>query len=414
MARTDSRLRSLKPRKSAYQVADGSGLHVEVLTSGKRVWRLRYWLAGVQEKVTLGEYPDHSLIDARLWREECRQAIAKGHSPMRLKQSKKAGVREQTEAHAGRESRTVKGFAQKWLDEVVAKDVRDPTTIKRCLTKDVYPAIGRKRLAEVTPADVLEITDKIKDGRGSPHAALLTRNILKRIYDFAIARHRVTTNPAAAVVARYIAKANKRDRALSLPELGELLRGVYRSDMRRSYKLALHLLAITMVRKSELVHAQWDEFDLDGAEWSIPAERTKMGRPFVVPLSPQAVGLLRELHSLASGSTYLFPSRRGAGGPISKTALNKAFQAAGLETPDFVIHDFRRTASTLLNEAGHDRDVIEKALAHEQGGVRGVYNRAEYLKQREAMLGQWADLVDAAMEDDDKVVPIGRQRSRKA
>jgi integrase len=412
MALSDTRLRSLKPRQSAYQVADGGGLFVEVLTSGKRVWRLRYRLGNAQEKVTLGEYPAHSLTDARLWREECRKAVARGQSPMRLKQAKKVEARDDAEAHAGRETRTVRGFAEKWLAEVVEKDVRDPTTIKRCLVKDVYPAIGKKRLAEVTPADILDITDKIKDGRGSPHAALLTRNILKRLFDFAIAKHRATTNPAAAVQAKYIAKANKRERVLTLPELGELLRGIYRSDMRRTYKIALHLLAITMIRKSELLLARWDEFDLDEARWNIPAERTKMQRPFIVPLSSQAIALLRELYRLACGSPFLFPSRRGAGSPISKTAINTAFRAAELETPNFVIHDFRRTASTLLNEAGHDRDVIEKALAHEQGGVRGVYNRAAYLKQREAMLGQWADLVGNAIADDGNVVPIGRKAQR--
>jgi integrase len=384
-------------------VADGGGLFVEVLTSGKRVWRLRYRLADAQEKVTLGEYPAHSLTDARLWREECRRAIAKGQSPMRLKQAAKSEAHDETEAHAGRETRTVRGFAEKWLAEVVTRDVRDPATIKRCLAKDIYPAIGKKRLAEVTPADVLDITDKIKDGRGSPHAALLTRNILKRLFDFAIAKHRATTNPAAAVQAKYIAKANKRERALTLPELGELLRGIYRSDMRRPYKIGLHLLAITMVRKSELLLARWDECDLDGARWNIPAERTKMQRPFIVPLSPHAVALLRELHQLACGSPYLFPSRRGVNSPISKTALNAAFRAAELETPDFVIHDFRRTASTLLNEAGHDPDVIEKALAHEQGGVRGIYNRAEYLEQREKLLRGWATLVEASMVDEGNV-----------
>lgn len=416
MALSDTRIRSLRARKRPYQVADAAGLHLEVLTSGKRIWRLRYRLAGVQEKVTLGEYPAFTLIDARLWREKCKQAIARGESPMRAKQASKANARDEAEAHAGRETRTVRGFAEKWLAEVVAKDVRDPTTIKRCLQKDVYPAIGRKRLADVTPADVLEITDKIKDGRGSPHAALLTRNILKRLYDFAIAKHRATTNPAAAVVARYIAKANKRERALSLAELGELLRGIYRSDMRRPYKIALHLLAITMVRKSELLLARWEEFDLNEAKWSIPAARTKMGRPFLVPLSPQAVALLTELRRLTVGAAYLFPSRRGPGDrPISKTALNTAFRAAELETPDFVIHDFRRTASTLLNEAGHDPDVIEKALAHEQGGVRGIYNRAEYLKQRTSLLEGWADLVDAAIKDTaGNVVPIRRAPAVKA
>lgn len=397
MALTDTKLRVLKPAEKAYQVADGGGLFVEVMPGGKVVWRMRYRLAGRQEKVTIGEYPAISLAEARRQREEFKAMIARGESPMKAKAQVKAAVRDPD---------LVEPFAWRWFSEIVEKTNENPRNIKRVLEKDVIPALGRKRLTEVTVSDVLAITDKIK-ARGADNMALATRNIMKRMFAYGIAREKMGFNPAAAVEARYIAIAKSRDVALTPDEIGKLLRGIYASNMRRMHKLALHLLILCMVRKSELIEAQWSEFDLKKGEWSIPGERMKKDRPHIVYLPLQAVAMLEELKVLACGSDWVMPSRGDLKKPISKSTLNQAVRALDLDVRDFVLHDFRRTASTHLHEAEFVSDVIEKALAHEQGGVRGIYNRAQYAEQRKEMLQWWANFVDAQIEEGRKVV-IGR------
>ncbi len=397
MALTDTQLRSLRPREKPYSRSDGSGLLIEVMPGGKRVWRLRYRLAGRQEKATLGEYPIFSLSQARQWLADCRVMIEQGESPMRAKRAAK----EQANG-----SDTVEAFAERWFVEVVCQNVKNPRNIRRVLDKDVLPVIGQKKLGEVTALDVLGITDRIK-ARGSDQMALTTRNIIKRLYAYAIARHLVELNPGAAVEARYIATAKSRDVALNPDEIGKLLRVIYTSSMRRANKLALHLLILCMVRKSELIDAQWSEIDFDKAEWRIPSERTKMGRPHVVFLSQQSLEMFEELNALSSGSVYVLPSRGSLQRPIAKTTLNATIRTLDIDIRDFVIHDFRRTASTQLHEAGFNSDWIEKALAHEQKGVRGVYNKAEYADDRRKMLQWWADFVDSQIEDG-RTVTIGR------
>jgi len=394
MALSDTKLRNLKPKDKAYSVSDSGGLFIEVMPGGKRSWRLRYRLSGRQEKVTLGEYPAFSLVDARKWREECRSMVAKGKSPMQAKREAKI---------AEKEADTVEEFSRRWLTEVVEKTNTNPRNVCRVLEKDVIPAIGKKRLSEVVVSDVLAITDKIK-ARGADQSALLTRNVMKRLFAYAIAREKMTFNPAAAIEARFIAQAKSRDVALTPEEVGRLLRAFYISSMRRSHKLALHLLILCMVRKSELIEAQWDEINFGTAEWSIPGERMKKDKPHVVYLSRQALAMFEELKALSSNSPYVLPSRNTLRKPISKTTLNAAIRALDVDIRDFVIHDFRRTASTHLHEAGFNSDWIEKSLAHEQKGIRGVYNRAEYADQRKEMLQWWSDFVDAQIEEDRKVI----------
>ena len=274
------------------------------------------------------------------------------------------------------------------------------------LDKDVLPAIGEKPVADVTIQDVLAITDAVK-ARGADQMALQTRNVIKRLFAYAIARGKTRFNPAAAIEARFIATARSRDVALTQPEIGQLPRGIYQSSIRRQHKLALHLLILCMVRKGELIGARWDEIDFDKAEWLIPADQMKKDKPHLVPLSRQAAAMFEELKGLASKSPWVLPSRNTLKEPIAHSTLNQAIRSLDLGVRDFVIHDFRRTASTQLHEAGFNSDWIEKALAHEQKGVRGVYNKAEYLAQRREMLQWWADLVDAQIEEGRKVV-IGR------
>ena len=433
MALTDTKLRNLRPRAKAYQEADDGGLHIEVMPGGSKVWRMRYRVAGrgaKQEKLTLGAYPAHSLAEARTWRDACKALAARGLSPMALRRGDaipddadptakamaqafirdwclKTREKAKAENDAAREADTLAAFAWRWYAEVVEPANAEPRNIKRVLEKDVVPAIGDKPIADVTVADVMGITDRIKN-RGADQMALQTRNIMKRLFSYAIARQKIQFNPAAAIEARYIAQARSRDVALSPVEIGKLLRAIYQSSIKRSHKLALHLLILTMVRKSELIEARWEEIDLDRAEWNIPGERMKKDRPHLVPLSAQAAAMFEELQGLASGSEWVFPSRGDLSRPISKTTLNVVVRSLDADVRDFVIHDFRRTASTHLHEAGFNSDWIEKALAHETAGIRGVYNRAQYADQRRDMLQWWSDFVDAQIQDGRGKVVIGQ------
>lgn len=428
----DTKIKALKPRSKAYQEADEAGLFIEVSPTGQKTWRLRYRMGGrgaKQEKVTLGEFPTYGLGEARTWREDSKSLATRGISPMALKrgdpvpvdippaskelaarylsnwcQKAVAKVREQ-EAKLEHEN-SVSVFAWRWFEEIAEPSNSDPRNVRRVLEKDVIPAIGAKQVSEVTVEDILAITDSIK-ARGADQMALQTRNILKRLFAYAIARQKTRFNPAAAIEGRFIAQARSRDVALTAEEVGRLLRGIYQSSMKRAHKLALHLLILCMVRKTELVHARWEELDLDKAAWHIPMERMKKDRPHFVPLSRQATAMFEELKSLSCGSEWVFPSRNTLKQPISQSTLNVAVRALELDVRDFVIHDFRRTASTLLHEAGFHSDWIEKSLAHEQKGIRGVYNKAQYAEQRRDMLQWWADFVDSQIDEGRKVI-IGR------
>lgn len=430
MALSDTRLRTLKSKEQTFSESDGGGLYIEVMPTGKKRWGLKYrTVAAKQETIRLGDYPAYSLAEARAWRDDCKALAGRGLSPMALKRGDpipddakpetkemaqaflKDWCRQAVEKVKAKEAKakaadTVEVFAWRWYAEIAEPNNSNPRNIKRVLEKDVIPAIGAKQVAEVTVTDVLAITDRIK-ARGADQMALQTRNIMKRLFAYAIAREKATFNPAAAIEAKFIATAKSRDVALTSSEIGKLLRAIYQSSMKRAHKLALHLLILCMVRKSELIEARWEEIGFENAEWAIPGERMKKDKPHLVPLSRQAVAMFEELKGLASGSEWVFPSRGSLKKPIAHSTLNVAVQALEFDVRDFVIHDFRRTASTHLHEAGFNSDWIEKALAHETKGIRGVYNRAQYADQRREMLQWWADFVDSQIEEGRKVI-IGR------
>lgn len=429
MALSDAKLRNLKPADKAFSESDGGGLFVEVMPGGAKVWRMRYRLVGKQEKITLGDYPTYSLAEARTWRDDCKILAGRGVSPMALRrgdtipEDAAPAVKELAQAfihewclktrekakakeEAAKEADTMEAFARRWYAEIVTPANSNPRNILRALEKDVIPAIGRKQIADVTVTDILVITDKIKN-RGADQMALQTRNVLKRLFAYAIAREKTQFNPAAAIEAKFIATAKSRDVALSSEEVGKLLRAIYQSSMKRAHKLALHLLILCMVRKSELIEATWKELDLERAEWLIPGERMKKDKPHLVPLSRQAVAMFEELKGLASHSEYVFPSVGSLKKPIAHSTLNVAVRTLDIDVRDFVIHDFRRTASTHLHEAGFNSDWIEKCLAHEVNGIRGVYNVAQYAEQRREMLQWWADFVDSQIQDGRGKVIIG-------
>ena len=427
MPLSDTKLRTLKSSGKSFCESDGGGLYIEVLPTGKKRWGLKYRIpTGKQETIRLGDYPAYSLSDARTWREDCKSLAKRGLSPMALKRGDQipgdvnpamkelaqAFIRnwclKAIEKSKAKEAKTkaldtVEAFSWRWYTEIVEPSNSDPRNIHRLLKKEVIPAIGKKQINEVAVTDILAITDKIKN-RGSDQMALLARNVLKRLFAYAIAREKTRFNPAAAIEAKFIAQAKSRDVALNTEEIGRLLRGIYQSSMKRTHKLASHLLILCMTRKSELIEARWEELDLDKREWSVPMGRIKKGKPHLVFLSLQAVAMFEELQKLSSGSEWVFPSRSDLSRPIARSTLNAAVRALEIDVRDFVIHDFRRTASTHLHEAGFNSDWIEKCLAHEMQGIRGVYNRAQYADQRREMLQWWADFVDSQIQDERKVI----------
>lgn len=386
MALTDTALKALKPKDKPYTVADERGLYVEVFPTGGIVWRCRYRIGARREKLTLGKYPALTLKNARLKRDEAAQAAAMDKSPAQQKQLAKRAAAEAT---------TVSEFGERFFLEMVNKDRADTTIPRRYFDKNIVPAIGAKAVRDVTTEDVRAIIWKKKD-EGFDAAAGQVRGVLKRLFDYAMTAGLVSVNPVLALPMRHVHRAKSRDRALSPEEIRLFLRAAFESNVRRQFKLALHLILLTMVRKSELLLARWEHVDIDAAEWHIPAEHSKTGKPHIVHLSKQAADLFKELQKLAGGSALVLPGRGSLTKPFADNAINNALKIAlaGQEIPAFTIHDLRRTASTLLHENGWPSDVVEKALNHTIGGVRGVYNRAEYEPQRREMLQFWADYIE--------------------
>ncbi len=387
MALTDTALKALKPKDKAFTVSDDRGLYVEVFPTGGVVWRYRYRLNGKQEKLTLGKYPALTLKNARIKRDEAAQQVALGRSPADEKQSVK---------RQAAEAATVAEFGERYFREIVAKDRKDATIPRRYFDKSIVPAIGNLAVRDVTTENVRAVIWKKKD-EGYDAAAGQIRGVLKRMLDYAMTCGLVSSNPVLALPMRHVHKAQARDRALTGAEIKAFLTAAINSNIRRQFKIGLQLYLLTMVRKSELRLARWEHVDLEQSEWSIPAENSKTGKPHIVYLSIQAVELFRELHRLADGSELVLPGRGTRAKPFAHNAINSALKVAlvGQDIAAFTIHDLRRTASTLLHEQGWASDVVEKALNHTIGGVRGVYNRAEYASQRREMLQSWADHIDS-------------------
>jgi integrase len=384
MTLTEVKLKNLKARTVRYLVSDGRGLNVEVLPSGKLSWIFRYRFRGKPEKVMIGRYPEMTLKRAREERDKRAGILAGDQSPARAKRLSRQTLTAEM---------TLKDFGERYFAEIVEKRWRDPGNIRRWLDKDIYPWLGAKCLREITAADVQVIVFRKRD-HGAVASAAKIRGLLNGIFDYALACQLILSNPVRALPLRFVTTTRARTRALSPAEISTYLRELYKSNIRRQFKVALHLILLTLVRKSELLMACWDEVDAAAGEWNIPAARTKNQKPHVVYLSRQATVLLEELKGLASGSPLVLPGRSSLTRPFAHNALNKALEGINFELAPFTIHDMRRTASTLLHEKGFPSDVIEKALNHTIGGVRGVYNRAKYAEQRREMLQFWADYVD--------------------
>ncbi|MFH1817317.1 tyrosine-type recombinase/integrase [Thiobacillus sp.] len=391
---TDTALKNLKPKSAQYKVADRDGMYVTVSPAGTVTFRYDYRLNGRRETLTIGRYGPDGLSLARA-RERCleaRRAVADGRSPSQEKQRQKRRLAE---------AKTFGEFTVRWAAEARMAD-STRSMRKSILDRDILPAFQNRLLTEITADDLRDMCNKVK-GRGAPATAIHVRDIVKQVYGFAILHGEKVANPADDVGPSSIATFVPKDRALSPSEIRIALSQMEYVASYPTIKLGLRLILLTLVRKSELIHATWDEVNFEKALWSIPKERMKASKAHNVYLSQQALDIMIALRTCAGGSRYLIPSRYDADKCMSNATLNRVTQliverakANKLPLEPFTVHDLRRTGSTILNELGFNSDWIEKCLAHEDGrSSRGVYNKAEYAEQRRHMLQEWADMIDA-------------------
>ncbi|EOI3457171.1 tyrosine-type recombinase/integrase [Cronobacter turicensis] len=389
---TDTRLRHLKPKEKLYKVNDRDGLYVAVTPAGTISFRYNYSINGRQETVTFGRYGvgGITLAEARERLNEAKKMVAGRRSPAREKARDKARIKD---------AETFGAWAEKWLRGYqMAESTRDMR--RSVYQRELKAKFAQQKLTEITHEDLRALTDNVVD-RGAPATAVHAREIVLQVYRWAIERGQKVENPADLVRPASIAKFEPRDRALTPVEIGLMYRYMERVGTTPSIRAAVKLLLLTMVRKSELTNATWNEINFSEAVWTIPKERMKRRNPHLVFLSRQAMDILIALKTFAGSSDFILPSRYDSDAPMSSTTLNRVLtltyrlaQKEGELLPKFGPHDLRRTASTLLHEAGYNTDWIEKCLAHEQKGVRAVYNKAEYREQRVEMLQDWANMID--------------------
>ena len=380
---TDREIQNLKPQDKRYSVKDklNNGLFIEVKESGVKSWHYRYSLAGKQERLVIGRYPDLSLKDARQIRDESASLVAKGISPKQDK-AKPKGI-------------LFKDYGERYLKEVIKKDRKDPYNMVLCLSNDIYPMMGHIPLDQISIEDIRRTIWRKKE-QGYDAAANQVRGLLKRMFDYAMTLGLVPYNPVLAIPSRHVHKAKPRDRYLSTNEIRTYYTTLLNSRIYRPRKLGLLLSLLTLVRKSELLRAKWEHIDFDSRIWLIPETKadsaTGHSREMVVYMSDQVMEIFKELKAIAGNEPFVFVGRK-SGTHISHNAFNTAQKAALALTdlPPFTVHDLRRTASTHLNEQGFNSDAIEACLNHTAKGVRGVYNKAKYEKERTEMLQKWSN-----------------------
>lgn len=405
MALTDVAIRALKSGDSVTKLSDGGGLQLWVTPAGGKLWRLAYRFGGKQKKLSIGTYPDVSLAAAREQREDAKRLLASGVDPGQRKQAAK---REKANIEAIEKANTEATF-DAIAAELMAKKRKEEKATATLDKNEWYlslvrPAIGARPIADLTAPDVLEALRPIEES-GRLETARRLRALVGQVFRLAVATGRAANDPTFALRGALAAPKVKHRAAITDPKaLGGLLRAIDGFEGQPTTVAALKLLAYLFPRPGELRAAEWCEFDLEGAVWTIPAARTKMRRTHKVPLPTQALAILRDLKAITGRGALVFPGFGLNGGgakpvkprPISENTLNGAIRRMGFTSEEMTAHGFRATASTLLNESGrYSVAAIERALAHQDAdSVRRAYARGEHWIERVEMAQWWADYLD--------------------
>lgn len=404
MALTDTAIKLCKPKATAFKLSDGRGLQLHVTPKGSKLWRFAYRFDGKQKLMALGVYPDVSLAQARGKVADARKLLGAGADPMVQRKAQKVARRLAVED-------TFAAAAKLWWESWKAARSESHTVyVWRRLEADVFPAIGARPVADIEAPELVAMMKAIEK-RGALDIAKRALQTCSQVFRYAIAHGMARRNPAVDIRPSDVLATRKKQNyaRIDAKELPDLLRKIEVYNGTATTRLAIKLMALTFVRTSELIGARWEEFDLDGARWDIPAERMKMKTPHIVPLSPQVVTLLRSLHTLTGHSALLFPGERDHEKPMSNNTILGALDRMGYKGR-MTGHGFRGIASTLLHEQGWPHEHIELQLAHqERNQVSASYNHALYLQPRAKMMQAWANYLDASVSGN--VTPIGRKRA---
>ncbi|MDA1108163.1 MAG: integrase arm-type DNA-binding domain-containing protein [Proteobacteria bacterium] len=400
MALTAIEVKNAKATDKPLKLSDGGGLFLLVQPSGAKYWRLAYRFAGKQKTLALGVYPDISLSAARERREQARKLLANGADPGAVKQAQKAAITALAE-------NSFELVAREWFSKHTPNWKKNHSSkIIRRLEVDIFPWLGARPIGEITAPELLAAIRRI-EARGALETAHRALANCGQVLRYAVATGRAQRDPAADLRGALPPVKEKHHASITDPmAIGELLRDIEGYQGAFVTRCALRLAPLVFLRPGELRKAEWAEIGLDKAEWRIPAARMKMNAVHIVPLSTQAVAILRELHPLTGAGRYVFTGARTTTRPMSENAVLGALRRLGYTTDEMTGHGFRSMASTLLNEQGWNRDAIERQLAHaERDGVRAAYNYAEYLTERKRMMQAWADYLDG-LASGANVIPL--------
>lgn len=397
---TDAKIRGAKPRTDAYKLGDGGGLWLYVNPNGRRLWRFRFRqpTTGKDTMLSFGSYPEVPLADARDKALTARRLLIDGKHPTAVKQAERA-----------QQANTFEAMAEEWLGKQTLAEVTRAKA--QWLFGLVMPDLGAQPIAAIKAPDVLKALRKI-EVKGHHETAHRAKQRIGQVFRYAVATGRAEHDPTSVLRGALKAPEVTNHAALTDPaRVAELLRAIDGYVGQPATHCAVKLAPLLFVRPGELRAAEWPEFSLDAKEptWRIPGERMKMGEQHIVPLSTQAVAILRELQPLTGRGRYVFPSLRSADRPMSNNTVNAALRRLGYTGDEMTGHGFRSMASTLLNEQGWHPDLIELQLAHaERNKVRAAYNKAQRLGERRKMMQAWADYLDGLKAGGDKVVAIRR------
>jgi integrase len=382
-------IRALKPAERPYKVADVDGLYLLVQPSGALLWRFRYRCCGIERKLSLGSFPEVSVVQARRKRDEAKAELDDGIDPVEEKRQRrlKAELAAQT---------TFALVAEEYIQKM-EREGRSPATIKKARWfLELLDGIAKRPIASVTPHELLDVLKRV-ERRGHHETALRLRSFAGRVFRYGFATLRTERNPADILRGALTIPRVKHHAAIIEPKkVGELLRAIDNYSGRPETLHALRIAPHVFLRPGELRQAKWSEIDFAEKVWRVPAERMKMKQPHAVPLSRQVLYLLQDLRSLARDSEFLFPALHTTKRPLSDNTLNVALRRLGFEHDEMTSHGFRAMASTLLNESGlWHPDAIERALAHGQKDkVRAAYHRGAHWAERVRMAQWWSDYLD--------------------